>query len=88
MRRLQVFCRQAGRLPSSCLISTEVVLEVLEPHCKSHFSDVYRGRLGKTPVALKALRVHIDSKAKVEKASDFPQRIGSESWPNADDERA
>lgn len=68
VRRLQVLCREAGRLPSSCILSSEVVLESPEPHSKSAFSDVYYARIGDEAVALKALRIHIDSKAKVEKA--------------------
>lgn len=70
VRRLQLLCREVGRLPSSCLLSTKVVLEVPEPYSRSAFSDVYRGRLGTVPVALKVLRVHIDSKTKVEKTSN------------------
>lgn len=68
VRRLQLLCRNSGRLPSSCLLASEVVVEGDgEPYSKSAFSDIYFGRFGDMPVALKALRIHVDDKKKVER---------------------
>ena len=67
VRRLQVLCQKAGRLPSSCLLQTGLVTEMSEPLSKSGFSDVYCGYVGKLQVALKVLRLHVDDKTKVMK---------------------
>lgn len=67
IHRLQALCHEADQLPSSCIVASEVVLEQSEPFSKSAFSDVSSGRISNLRVALKALRVHKDSKAKVQK---------------------
>lgn len=56
-------------IPPTWLISTEVKLEDIKPFSSTLFSDVYRGHIGGTLVALKSLRMHVDNRRKVERVS-------------------
>lgn len=67
MRRLRGLCRDAGCLPASCTLPSDITYDHI-PISSSGYSDIYRGLLQGRAVALKVLRVHVDTRAKVTKA--------------------
>jgi hypothetical protein len=67
LKRLKRFCREHVALPSTCLITDDVVPETNIPLHQTNFSDVYRGRHQGELVAMKRLRVREDTKLRVAK---------------------
>lgn len=70
LRHLQALCRYTKYLPASCYLREPVTLLNQGPIHQSAFSDVYRGRLGAVDVAVKAIRIRLDNRVKVEKVSN------------------
>jgi hypothetical protein len=70
VQQLHKWCRKSKSLPSSCMLADTVELESpCRPLSSSGQSDVYRGHLRGTPVALKALRVHVDDCEAIQRVS-------------------
>jgi hypothetical protein len=73
VRHLRRMCREADLVPTSCILSKEVVRSSTEPS-RSNFSDVWKGSLDGHAVALKVLRLHGDERDHVKKVcSDLLQ---------------
>jgi hypothetical protein len=73
VRRLRRFCRAAKLAPTSSTIPIEVTGLSAKPVPQSHFSDVWSGTLEGRPVAIKALCLHEDERAKVKKVCSEPR---------------
>ena len=70
LRKLREIGRKAGQLPSSChLADDSIKLDSERTVSASNISDIYRGKLGKRKVAVKALRWHMDNREKIEKVT-------------------
>jgi hypothetical protein len=67
LRKLRDLCCKTGLIPEGCQIVDEILLEAEHPLSQSGFSDVYRGVCNGHPVAVKALRIHIDDRVKVQR---------------------
>lgn len=67
LRRLQALCRYARRLPRAWSITEEISFPEQNPRHQSAQSDVWFGRLGQTEVAVKVIRVRLDTMTKAEK---------------------
>jgi hypothetical protein len=64
---LRRWCRTKGHLPSSCMLSTSIVLDSQHAISSSALSDIYRGEFVRTVVAVKTLRIHMDNQQEVRK---------------------
>lgn len=67
LRRLQALCRYAKRLPRAWYTSGLLAFPESTPRHQSALSDVWLGRLGQIDVAVKVIRVRLDTVTKVEK---------------------
>lgn len=74
MSKLRALCRSSGLLPSTAYVVGETLAR--EKYiCGSGFSDIYRGSCGGRLVAIKELRMHIDNRDRVLKASAAPDLL-------------
>jgi hypothetical protein len=69
LHKLRDLCGRARCLPVACQLPDNILLESPLPVSQGGFSDVYRGRINESIVALKVLRVHADDRAYLEKVS-------------------
>jgi hypothetical protein len=70
LRQFRSLCQKSLLLPASCYLKDEsnIILNNQSP-AYGGFSDVSQGTYGKTVIALKRLRLHVDNKVRAEKAS-------------------
>lgn len=67
IRRLMAFCHLADIVPSSCKLPDDIPCDRVNPFSSSSLSDVYEGYLGDRKVALKSIRIHVNSRTRVRK---------------------
>jgi hypothetical protein len=67
VQRLRRLCRNTQLVPTSCVIPKAVTSISDKPFSQSHFSDIWKGKLDRRDVAIKALRLHVDEAQEVKK---------------------
>lgn len=67
LQKLRQLCGRSNQLPTECYLSSSIRLEVKHAVSQGGFSDVYCGVMSGRQVALKALRIHVDDQARVNK---------------------
>jgi hypothetical protein len=72
VQRLRRLCRDTQLVPTSCVLPKAVTNISDKPFSQSHFSDIWRGKIDRRDVAVKALRLHVDKAQEVKKVGHAP----------------